>query len=44
MIKIRNEINDSKLGNKQVVKICQGIDVIWQKETKLYDYAFFDRY
>lgn len=31
MIKISNEINDSKLGSEQVVKICRGVDVIWEK-------------
>lgn len=30
MIKIGNEIKDSKIGSKQVVKVCQGIDVIWE--------------
>lgn len=30
MIKIGNAIKDSKIGSKQVVKVCQGIDVIWE--------------
>ena len=38
MIKIGNEIKDSKLGSKQVVRICQGIDAIWElkKENLVY--------
>lgn len=31
MIKfVSKNFKDAKLGNKQVVKVCQGIDVIWE--------------
>ena len=37
MIKISKDtkdIKDIKLGNKQVVKVCRGIDVEWEKEEE----------
>lgn len=32
MIKIGNEINDAKLGNEQIIKVCKGSVVIWKKD------------
>ncbi|WP_308749698.1 hypothetical protein [uncultured Anaerococcus sp.] len=29
---ISKDFKDIKIGSKQVVKVCQGIDVVWQKE------------
>lgn len=31
MIKISKDTKDTKLGSKQVVKVMQGIDVVWEK-------------
>lgn len=43
MIKfVSKDTKDIKLGSKQVLKVYKSDRVVWQKETKLYDYAFFD--
>jgi hypothetical protein len=34
MIKIGKNTKDVKLGNKQVLKVYKGTDVVWEKETK----------
>lgn len=34
MIKfVSKDFKDIKIGSKQVVKICQGIDVVWEKKS-----------
>ncbi len=35
MIKISNDIKDIKFGNKQIMKVCKGDNIIWQKEDEL---------
>lgn len=33
MIKIGNDVKDIKFGNKQVLKVYRGVDVVWEKDT-----------
>lgn len=35
MIKISNDVKDIKFGNKQIMKVCKGDNIIWQKEDEL---------
>ena len=35
MIKISTNLKNIKFGDKQAMKVCKGIDVIWQKEDEL---------
>lgn len=39
MIKIGNDTKDIKLGSKQVVKVIQGIDVVWEKKSDTLVYS-----
>lgn len=46
MIKIGKNLKDIKIGNKQVLKVYRGIDVVWQKkfETLIYSDTGSSRY
>lgn len=35
MIKISTNLKNIKFGDKQAMKVCKGIDVMWQKEDEL---------
>lgn len=43
MIKIGNEIKDSKIGSKQVVKVCRGISIIWEKKLKILIFSSYSK-
>lgn len=43
MIKIGKDLKDSKIGSKQVVKVCRGINIIWEKKQEVLVFSSYSK-
>lgn len=43
MIKIGKDLKDSKIGSKQVVKVCRGISIIWEKKLEVLVFSSYSK-